>query len=142
MLGIYVFWSLAKYCPSQILMMASYGLIYPHLTYGLVLWGACANNQFLRVFKLQKQAIRIIAQLKFREPCKEAFKNLPLLTLPSLHLGNNSVLGVQLIMEASFPAEQENPGNCLRPPMMREQQEARAPLLDLVSAEQQLKPAC
>ncbi|KAG8295631.1 hypothetical protein J6590_075910 [Homalodisca vitripennis] len=34
-------------------------------------------------------------------------------------------------MEASFPAEQENPRNCLRPPMMREQQEARAPLLDL-----------
>ncbi|KAG8267778.1 neurexin protein binding [Homalodisca vitripennis] len=40
--------------------------------------------------------------------------------------------GVQLIMEASFPAEQENPGNCLRPPMMGEQWEARAPLLDLI----------
>ncbi|KAG8280355.1 hypothetical protein J6590_083693 [Homalodisca vitripennis] len=45
--------------------------------------------------------------------------------------------GVQLIMEASLPTEQENPGNCLRPPMMREQQEARAPLLDIFSAKQQ-----
>ncbi|KAG8318999.1 hypothetical protein J6590_100895, partial [Homalodisca vitripennis] len=50
--------------------------------------------------------------------------------------------GVQLTMEASFPAEQENPGNCPRPPMMREKQEARVPLLDLVSAKQQLTPAC
>ncbi|KAG8255630.1 hypothetical protein J6590_087977 [Homalodisca vitripennis] len=45
--------------------------------------------------------------------------------------------GVQFIMEASFPAEQQNPGNwCLRPPMMREQQVARVPLLDLTSHEQ------
>ncbi|KAG8268703.1 hypothetical protein J6590_019260 [Homalodisca vitripennis] len=50
--------------------------------------------------------------------------------------------GVQFIMEARFLAEQQNPGNwCLRPPMMREQQVARVPLLDLVSAKKQLKPA-
>jgi len=84
--GIYVLRCLAKYCPIQVLMTAYYGLIYPHLTYGLVLWGASANNQFSRVFKLQKQAIRVIAQLKFRESCKEAFKKLQLLTLPSLYI--------------------------------------------------------
>ncbi|KAG8272686.1 hypothetical protein J6590_036558 [Homalodisca vitripennis] len=50
--------SLAKYCPTQVLMMAYYGLIYPHLTY----------------------------ELKFRETCQEAFKNLQLLTLPSLYI--------------------------------------------------------
>uniref|UniRef100_A0A1B6KSA2 Uncharacterized protein n=1 Tax=Graphocephala atropunctata TaxID=36148 RepID=A0A1B6KSA2_9HEMI len=84
--GIYVLRSLAKYCPSQVLMTAYYGLIYPHITYGLVLWGACANNQFIRVFKLQKQAIRIIAQLKFRESCKETLKKLQLLMLPCLYI--------------------------------------------------------
>ncbi|KAG8241982.1 hypothetical protein J6590_074949 [Homalodisca vitripennis] len=47
-------------------LMTCYGLIYPHLNYGLVLWGACANNQFLRSFK-------------------EALKSVQLLTLPSLY---------------------------------------------------------
>ncbi|KAG8260163.1 hypothetical protein J6590_103097 [Homalodisca vitripennis] len=44
----------AKVCPSQALITAYYGLIYPHLAYGVVLWGACANTQFQRAFRLQK----------------------------------------------------------------------------------------
>ncbi|KAG8310522.1 hypothetical protein J6590_062650 [Homalodisca vitripennis] len=66
--------STAKYCPTQVLMTAYYGLIYPHRTYGVVLSGACTNNRLTRVFKLQKQEIRIIAHLNFRESCRETFK--------------------------------------------------------------------
>ncbi|KAG8278181.1 hypothetical protein J6590_027441 [Homalodisca vitripennis] len=40
----------------------------------LVLWGACASNQFMSVFKLRKQAFRSSAQLKFKELCKEVLK--------------------------------------------------------------------
>jgi hypothetical protein len=84
--GIYALRSLAKYCPSQVLMTAYYGLIYPHLSYGVVIWGACANYQFQRLFKLQKKAIRIIAKIHFRESCRPAFKKLKLLTLPSIYI--------------------------------------------------------
>ncbi|KAG8304619.1 hypothetical protein J6590_089212 [Homalodisca vitripennis] len=40
---------------SQVLITAYYGLIYPYLAYGVILWGSCANTQFQRAFRLQRK---------------------------------------------------------------------------------------
>ncbi len=66
--------------------MAYYGIIHPHLSYGLCLWGNCSETKIQRIFVLQKTAIRIIARLKFRESCREHFKALSILPISSLYI--------------------------------------------------------
>jgi len=84
--GIYALRKLAKFCSLNVLKMAYFGLIYPHLAYGISLWGGCAKFRLERVFRLQKKAIRILAKLNPRESCHDAFRELELLTLPCLYV--------------------------------------------------------
>lgn len=64
--------------------MAYCGLIYPHLVYGITLWSSCALNKFEQTFRRQKRAIRTVVKLKSIESCRNAFRNLDMLTLPWL----------------------------------------------------------
>jgi hypothetical protein len=61
-------------------------LIESRMRYGIVLWGAASRAEFLRVFRLQKRAVRIIAGVHRRLPCKIYFQSLQILTLPSLYI--------------------------------------------------------
>lgn len=84
--GIYALRNLAKYCSIEVLRTAYFGLIYPHILYGLRLWGSCAKSSFDRVFRLQKRAIRVMLKMHPRDSCRDAFGKLGLLTLPSLYV--------------------------------------------------------
>ena len=57
-----------------------------HLHYGLVAWGGTSNGNITKILTLQKKAIRAIKQVDNRTHCKPLFKELHILTLPSLYI--------------------------------------------------------
>ncbi len=84
--GLFLLRNLSGYCSKDIIKMAYYGIIYPHLKYGTCLWGGCAQTKLKRVFTLQKYGIRILCSLKQRDSCRDAFKQLEILTFPSIYI--------------------------------------------------------
>jgi hypothetical protein len=56
-----------------------YGLIYPLLSYGIVVWGHSAKANTTRIFALQRRAVRYMAGLKHLESCRNSFRNLKIL---------------------------------------------------------------
>lgn len=54
------------------------------LRYGIVCWGGAST--LVRLFRIQKRAVRILLNLPFRESCRRWFPKERLLTLPSIYI--------------------------------------------------------
>ena len=67
-----------------ILRTSYFSLFNSHISYGLLAWGH--SSIVKRIFGIQRRAIRVLARLDYREDCQEAFRNLKILTLPSLYI--------------------------------------------------------
>lgn len=61
-----------------------YAYAHAWLTYGVILWGNSTEAPAL--FILQKKLIRILVNIQDIDSCKPHFKNLKILTLPSLYI--------------------------------------------------------
>lgn len=68
---------LKYFLPGYILHTLYNSLIYPHLNYGILVWGQSAT----KLFKLQKKSIRLIANEKYNAHTQPLFKALQLLTI-------------------------------------------------------------
>ncbi len=79
-------------CKARPLLNAStlitlyYSFIYPHLTYGIEVWGACSAYLRESIFKLQKRAIRIISGAPYRTHTRPLFESLNIMTLDKIYI--------------------------------------------------------
>ena len=58
-----------------------YAYFHSALIYGIIFWGGPPKSN--QVFKLQKRAIRIMLRVSMRSSCRQLFKKLQILPLPS-----------------------------------------------------------
>ena len=71
--------------PRNMLTTLYYSLIYPYLTYGIILWGAACQSHLAKLTIMQKKSVRIISGAHFRAHTETLFKDLRLLKLADLY---------------------------------------------------------
>ena len=82
--GIFMLRNLAKNVSHAALRTGYFAVCHSHLSYATLVWGRASDS--VRIFALQRRAVRIIAGLGYRDNCAQAFKNLDILTVPSIYI--------------------------------------------------------
>ena len=81
-----------RYCyPKNVLKMIYMSLIYSHLNYCNVIWGAAEDGIIEPLFLLQKKNIRIITKSPYLEHTTPLFESLKLLTVYQVYKLNSSL---------------------------------------------------
>ena len=80
-----IFYRMSDYVPSFVLKLLYYSFIYPHLTYGVLLWGTALNYLMQKNFVLQKKFVRLICNASFREHTKRLYFALKLLNIYKIY---------------------------------------------------------
>ena len=81
-----VFCNINNCFPERTLKMIYFALVYPHLIYGIELWGSAAGVHLLPLIRLQKKIIRLMTLSYFREPSAPLFIRLGLLNIKQLYI--------------------------------------------------------
>lgn len=56
------------------------------ISYGITIWGSSHQLLLKNIFKLQKRGIRYLQKIKQNDTCKPHFKELQIMTVPSLYI--------------------------------------------------------
>lgn len=80
----YAIHTVKKICTTDAIMALYYSNVQSILKYGIIFWGN--SNKSIKIFRLQKKIIRAIAGKDKLSHCKPLFKELKILTFPSLYM--------------------------------------------------------
>lgn len=87
--SIFVLRNLANSVLLSTLMSAYYALFHAVMSYGIIVWGGAPQAD--RIFGMQRKAVRILAGLRYKENCRDAFVNLKILTFPCNYILENLI---------------------------------------------------
>ena len=76
--------AIKPYISLKVLRTAYFSYFHSVMTYGIIFWGNSHLNYI--IFKIQKRFIRIIVNKGKRESCRNLYKQLQILTLPSQYI--------------------------------------------------------
>ena len=79
------------YVSKCILTQLYYSLIYPFLTYGVIIWANTYASNLKPIITLQKKAIRIMTFSKYDDHTSPLFKNLNILKFSDIIYYHNSL---------------------------------------------------
>jgi len=82
--GYYIIKQLQKITNPQMLRTVYFACIHVHLKYGIMLWGSDPKSK--KVFALQKKIIRTMSKTNQRTSCRNLFRTLGILPLPSVYI--------------------------------------------------------
>lgn len=77
---IFLLRNLKQLLTPQLLRTSYFSLFHSNISYALVLWGNSCHA--IRIFRQQKQAVRILANVGTREHCRPLFIKLGIMSLP------------------------------------------------------------
>ena len=86
--ALFVIRSLTKLVDNNVLRYCYFAYFHSLIMYGLEIWGHAPQYLFLKVFKLQKSAIRMLSNADYRDSCREfnLFEKQNILPLPALYI--------------------------------------------------------
>lgn len=74
-----------KYVSSSTMFLIYYACFVSRLKFGILLWGGTTATNINQVFIIQKQVLRTLLDIPFRETCRGSFKKHRLLTVPAIY---------------------------------------------------------
>lgn len=81
---LYLIRNLVHVVPMQVVKTAYFSFFHSVISYAIITWGHSAHTD--RIFSIQRHVIRSMCFMGFREDVREKFKDLKILTLPSIYI--------------------------------------------------------
>ena len=80
-----ILFRLQHFAPKQIVISIYYSLVYPHLCYGIIVWGSTSNYLLNRLQVLQKKCLRVIKGWQFKQKIKPLYEKYDFLNINQIH---------------------------------------------------------
>ena len=99
--AIAMLYKLRNTLPAHSLLQIYFSLIHSHISYAILVWGNSPPTHLTNILKLQKKAIRLIANVPPRTSCRPLFKEYRILTVFSLFILESSYYAKKALLRSN-----------------------------------------